>query len=112
MEQSANIIYNERDFDAICKMIELCREQGAVPILLIPPFLKEYKDKMKAETPEYCCDGFYQIIPRICSDIGVEYYDYSEDTRFTSKYEKLENCDYLNKEGAREFTDIIMRVKI
>ena len=108
IDENGNMIYLQEAIDAIYEMIDLCKERGAIPILITPPFTDRYIENVKKEAPQYYYHGFYDIIAEIQKDTGVEYYDYSMDKRFAKKYSEFANVDHLNKNGARTFTKIVM----
>lgn len=71
------------------------------------PFPQEYTDEIK-KTDEEFFNRFYSTIDQVVKDTGVEYYDYAFDERFANEYSLFMNIDHLNKEGARNFTNILM----
>lgn len=99
-------IQNQEEIDALYDLIERCNDKGAIPILITTPYLSEYTDEVKTEDSFY--NDFYSLINEVISDTGVEYYDYAFDSRFTSNYKWFMNSDHLNKEGARNFVNILM----
>lgn len=107
-DTEGNIIYQKKEINAIYKMITLCREEGMTPILITPPVTDAYIKKAREKAPEYCNQGFYDVISKIQEDTGVEYYDYSDDKRFAKNYSMFKDTDHMNKSGARKFTNIIM----
>lgn len=100
-------ILNQEEIDSIEDMVNSCYEWGCTPILVTTPFLEEYTDEIENEDPDFM-DDFYSHIKRIVEDTGVKYYDYAFDGRFAGRYECFKNSDHLNKEGARQFTNILM----
>ena len=107
VDENGNIIFSEEAENAINDMIVMCKEIGVTPILITPPFTKEYNSIIKEDATKFY-NEFYRIIEQICENMGVEYYNYSEDKRFENKYDLFANSDHLNKEGARVFTKIVM----
>lgn len=101
-------IENQEEIGALYALIKECQKKGAVPILITTPYLHEYTDIIKENTPDFY-DQFYSIIDRVVRDTGAEYYDYAFDERFASEYSWFLNSDHLNKEGARNFTNIVMQ---
>lgn len=99
-------IINHEEIGALYNLIFACKDKGAIPILITTPYLHEYTDEVRKSENFY--DQFYSIISQVTSDTGVEYYDYGFDERFSNNYEWFMNADHLNKEGARNFVDIIM----
>lgn len=106
LDENGERIFNEEEIEAVYDMIKLCKEIGARPVLVTPPFLAEYTDEVMKNDPHFLED-FYGVTEEIKNNTGVEYYDYSFDERFVGKYELFMNTDHLNKAGAEYFTDII-----
>lgn len=98
----------EESFQSLYDMIKLCREIGAKPILITVPYTQEYTNVIKKNDPEFFSD-FYSVIEKIKHNSGIEYYDYAFDERFCRDYNLFINSDHLNREGARKFTDILLR---
>lgn len=107
VDESGNRIINENEIDAVYKMIDLCREIGATPVLVTTPYLEEYVSAVEQEDPAFY-DDFYGQINQIILDKEVEYYDYQRDSAFYNQYELFMNTDHLNKSGAKVFTDMVM----
>lgn len=107
LDDGGNLICNKEEITALYEMIAICREIGATPILITTPFLSEYTDKAQECAAESLSE-FYRIIYQVIEDTDVKYYDYSIDERFKDEYSLFMNCDHLNKEGARVFTDILI----
>ena len=101
-------IENQEEIDALYALVKGCQEKGAVPILITTPFLHEYTDEVKENSPDFY-DHFYSVIDQVVRDTGVEYYYYAFDERFVNNYSWFINIDHLNKEGARNFVDILMQ---
>ena len=100
-------IRRQESFEAFYGIIHLCKELGARPILVTPPYMHEYTDEIKRNDPEFFGD-FYSLIDEIRYDTGLEYYDYAFDERFCGDYSLFVNSDHLNRNGARKFTDILL----
>jgi len=107
LDDSENRILNNKEIDALYELIDYCKGKGAVPILVTTPYLTEYTDEVKNSSPDFY-DVFYSIIDDVRESTGVEYFDYSFDERFSHSYKLFMNADHLNKEGARQFTNILM----
>ena len=99
---------NPEAFDSLYAFIELCREIGARPILVTVPYTRVYTDTIKEKDPKFFGD-FYSVIEEVRQKTGVEYYDYAFDERFCDNYNLFLNSDHLNREGARRFTNILLR---
>lgn len=107
LDANGNKIVNEEEVEALKYMIKESYEMGFIPILVTPPFLSEYTNEIKNNAPDFWGD-FYDMINKIVEETGVSYYDYAFDKRFIKKYEWFMNVDHLNKEGARQFVNILM----
>ena len=107
VDENGNRIINSENVEALYKMIEICRDIGATPILITTPYLTEYTDRVKENSGFY--DDFYDKIDQIVSNTGVEYYNYAFDKRFSNNYALFMNADHLNKTGALRFVDILMQ---
>lgn len=107
IDDSGNRIFNSNELDALYSLIDFCKEKGAIPILITTPYLAEYTNEVKKTAPDFY-DEFYSIVNTITKDTKIPYYDYAFDERFSNNYEWFMNTDHLNKEGARQFTNILM----
>lgn len=101
-----SLLVNENEIKALYDLINGCREIGAVPVLLTVPYTREYTDEMKNAEGFY--EWFYSFMDKVTEDTGTEFYDYAFDERFSDKHEWFMNADHLNKEGAGNFTDILI----
>lgn len=99
-------IYNKEEVNALYDMIQICKENDLIPVMVTTPFTWEYLNMIDEEDPEFY-DEFNQIISDICEKTGVQYCDYSRDERFKD-HELFRDADHLNDNGARLFTDIII----
>ena len=95
-----------QEIDEICNVINVCKENGAIPVLLVNPVCKDFYKIVEKMVP-----GFYQdhldIINEIISRTGVDFYDYSDDERICEHYDLFRDSDHLNKNGAALYTKII-----
>ena len=101
------IRYDKEDIDCLKKMIDLCREIGAEPILFTTPYLKEYVDVIRHNDPELLIE-FYRVVNEIKEEKQVEYYDWSQDEKFAEQYSLFADLDHLNSDGAHVFTEMLM----
>lgn len=98
---------NEENIKALYNMVTLCREIGAMPILVTTPYLSYYPNAVRRNDPSFFAD-FYGVINKFLADTGIKYYDYSEDERFKNNTAFFTNSDHLNRKGARLFTDTLL----
>lgn len=101
-------MHRQEAFESLYGMIELCRELEARPILVTVPYTRDYTETVRKNDPEFFGD-FYAEIDKIRANTGIEYYDYAFDKRLCDEYELFINSDHLNREGARRFTNILLR---
>lgn len=85
------------------EVINYCKEHGITPVLITTPFSVYYNNPV----PEEFLDQFHSTINLIASDTGVNYYDYSHDSRFTENLTLFSDSDHLNAEGADYFMEIL-----
>lgn len=108
VDEDGNRIFNKEEIQSAYDMIDLCKEIGAIPILIITPYLSEYTEAVFENDSKFY-DDFYGVMEKIQKDTGVKCYDYQFDARFASNYSWFINTDHLNREGARNFVDILMQ---
>ena len=104
IDENGNIIINNQELDAIYATINMCKENGWTPILITTPFLEEYTNQVWTNSPDFI-SLFYNIIDEIEVKTDVNYFDYSRNEEFATRYDYFMNSDHLNKEGARIFVD-------
>lgn len=101
-----NRVLNNIAIDSIEKMIDLCRERKAIPILVTTPYMTEYINTIKDNDPDFF-DDFNRVIIDIVNRKNVQYYDCAFDKRFCNNADLFINSDHLNSEGATKFTKIL-----
>lgn len=107
LDENGNRIINQEEIDSLYAIINLCKSKGATPVLVTTPYLIEYTNDVKLESPDFYND-FYNIINKVTALTGVSYYDFAMDERFVYDYSLFINADHLNKEGARKFVNILI----
>lgn len=107
LDENGKRWYNSEEIDALYKMIELCKMNNLVPVMVSTPLLTEYSKAVKENDPSFLND-FYGVIDTVVEKTGVTYLDYSFDTRFTNDYSLFFDVDHLNRVGALLFTEIIV----
>lgn len=98
-----NGIVNQEEIDALYNIVQLCKDKNIRPVLVTTPYLNEYTELAS----ESFLEGFYDLINRVQIETGVEYYDYSNDARFSNAYGLFMNSDHLNMEGAKKFVSVL-----
>lgn len=111
LDDERNRIVNDEEISALYDIIKICRESGCTPILVTTPYLAEYTETVLSKSKGFIED-FNKIIKKIKEKTGIQYMDYSNDIRFSDEYSLFMNADHLNKEGARKFTDILIKETI
>ncbi len=106
-DENGNRIINSDNVNALYNMIEICNKIGARPVLLTTPFSKEYIEMIQQVIPEFFQE-FSEKMNEIVTNSGVEYYDYSHDTRFLNHHNLFMDGDHLNETGAKIFVDILI----
>ncbi len=101
-------IINEEEVGALISMIEYCKELHTQPVPLTTPYLREYSDAVRDRDEDFFTD-FMEIMNRVREETDCRYLDYSGDERFAGEYELFTDADHLNREGARIFTDLLMK---
>lgn len=86
-------------------IIDYCKEHEITPVLVTTPFSKYYHDLVSEEFLQ----EFEEVITKVANDTGVSYYDYSNDSRFSSNLAYFMDADHLNSEGAACFMEILMK---
>ena len=99
-------ILNQQEVDALYEMLSICKDIGAIPVLVITPYLAEYPREVQNGFPVFL-EEFYSLLTQIVVENDVQIFDYSNDTRFSEAYHLFMNADHLNKTGARYFTNIL-----
>lgn len=86
-------------------IIEYCKEEEIVPVLITTPFSKYYYELI----PDSFLQEFQDVVTSIATDTGVNYYDYSHDPRFYENLVFFSDSDHLNEEGAAFFMQVLMQ---
>lgn len=117
-DADGSLIYNETEQQALYEMIDLCREIGATPILVVTPYTVDYSQTIEEQYPAFLSE-FDEVVRMIAAEKEVAYYDYSADYRFREYslyfddpehiYLFYLNSDHMSKMGATEFTKILLK---
>ncbi len=95
--------FQQDQIDLLKKIIEFCREKNITPILITPPYTRQYTQYISAEWMQ----EFYEVLVQICQEEQTVYYDYGMDARFMDSLWYFGDPDHLNTEGAQYFTQIL-----
>lgn len=105
-DKKGELIVNEEERQALYDIVDICREHGAIPVFVTVPYLKEYKETIENNYPDFM-DMFETTINQMAEELSVDWYDYSSDTRFVADYTLFMDSDHMNSEGAKKFTNIM-----
>lgn len=108
VDSDGSRVYNQEEIKAVIDLVNLVYELGGTPILITMPYLSEYTNAVKENDPDFY-DDFYDQIKKIQEETGVSYYDYQFDERFINRYDWFFNTDHMNKKGALEFTNVLIK---
>ncbi|MGL5258473.1 MAG: D-alanyl-lipoteichoic acid biosynthesis protein DltD [Lachnospiraceae bacterium] len=92
------------EYDALVRMIQLCKEKNFQVILTTVPTLPEYYESFSKEYKE----RFYKDMETISKEYNVPYIDYTGDERLLGDYSWYLDTDHLNGVGGSEFTKIFL----
>ena len=81
------------------------QERGITPVLITTPYTSYYYDLVNKNTG--FMTEFQDTITSVCKETGVNYYDYSHDTRICSDLNYFADGDHLNPAGALYFTGLM-----
>lgn len=107
-DEKGNLIYNQEEINAVYSMISLCKTKGWRPILITTPLLKEYSERALQDGKDQM-EAFHRLVDQIAKETDTPYYDYSLDKRFVNDHSLFMDGDHLNRNGARIFTDILLK---
>lgn len=94
----------QENVDCLTRIVRLCKEHGITPVLITTPFLSEYNDIIPADFLAMQMSFLDSFI----AEQGIEYLDFSRDSRFAGRYDLYINSTHLNGEGALYFTDLLL----
>ncbi len=99
-------LYLAENREILVQMIEHCRENGFVPVLVTTPV----SDKLNAEfTTEELNKFFYDNVKYVVEKENVPWCDLSQSEEFIHNYDLFGNCDHLNASGAAKFMEVFRR---
>lgn len=107
LDENGNRIRNQEEIDALYKIIDICEEIGATPVLITHPYSLVYENVINIYMPEFY-DDFNNTLHEVIDHTGVAYYNYTHDERFFNDFTYFRDTDHLNKDGAALFTEILM----
>lgn len=93
------------NMNVVCDMIDICRDRGAEPILLIPPVSEIMHDAVS----EKCLDVYLrEPVKKIIEQKQVRMFDY-ENEEALSDADLYLNSDCLNEKGREIFMKLVLR---
>lgn len=97
----------EIGYSALKKMIDMCIENGFIPILVTTPQTYLYNE---AVGEGRYSERLYKNIEQLKSEYknDILYWDYSHDKRFSDNLDLFFDSDHLNEKGAEMFTQIVL----
>ena len=83
-------------------ILALCRERGWKPVLVTPPYPREYTECF----PDDVLAAFRSLMTELARENGVEWLDHSCDEGYPLAY--FRDLDHLNEEGAHAFSAVLL----
>jgi len=96
-DESANIEY-------LKKIIEFCKENYFIPVLITPPFYETYSSYYPTEK----INKFLNTTEGLAKREKIPYLNYSKDKNFINNIDLFLNSDHLNYLGAKKFTSKVV----
>lgn len=102
--------YNENvlkdTYNSIVSIINYAKEKNIRLIFYTTPVYKSFTDYYSKES----INVMRNKMKLLKKEFGIEYYDFSEDTKFISNNKFYYNSDHLNKNGAKEFSENLIKI--
>lgn len=92
-----------RNRNTVIDIINYCREQGWIPVLVGLPYSKIINDTVSNQFKKMY---FYHPIEYVCQETGCDFWDYTDEVSLQDKNLYLE-VQYLNKRGRKCFMNLI-----
>ena len=101
----------QKNFSDLCKLIDLCYEYGAVPVIVSYP-VSDYVTKTYARDPTFF-DRFYGFVKELQQKYpDLVYMDYSHDNEFSNNNGYFKDAMHMNNAGAESFTrELILQLR-
>ncbi|WP_304425672.1 hypothetical protein [uncultured Adlercreutzia sp.] len=90
--------------DQLRQIVDLCAANGWNPIIVIPPFTDIMANRF---SDEFMKVFVYDNIAAAASEVPV--LDYFRDERFATNYSLFLDSEFLNPDGAKRFTEMVLR---
>lgn len=97
----------EKNFEEVCAIIDLCRANNTVPVLIAFPQSDVFNALYQSE------GGFFEEYERFVKDLqekypGLLFLDYSRDEKFAARHDYFIDAIHMNNSGAKEFTKTVI----
>ena len=87
-------------YTTVVSIVKYLQNKDIRLIMYTPPFFKLHTDLYDKETISIMKEN----MRKLQKSFGVDYYDFSTDTTFTSNHLIFRNADHLNEQGAKLFS--------
>lgn len=95
--------YMEENTDLLIEMIEYCRDNNFIPVLITIPVYHSLTDAFTQEELE---TYYFSNIKETVQETNVLYIDYSRDSRFVNNPSYYNNSDHMSADGGKAFLQI------
>ncbi len=97
----------EQNFKEVSEIIDLCRDNKTVPVLVSYPPVDMWNELFSADP------DFFETFERFTKELqdkypGLVYLDYSRDENFTKRHDYYMDSVHMNNAGAEEFTKTLV----
>ncbi len=100
-----NQMIYEKGVHLLKEIVLFCKKSGYRLVIVIPPMHKALASLFLSSDIENLIDGFI----RSSIDDSVEYYNMMDDKQFSEDSSFFINSYYLNKRGAKEYTNYLLK---
>lgn len=90
--------------DILNEMIDFCKERNIQPVLVLPPMYHTLAERFPSEARRMLLDDFLELV----DDKSVRFLNYMDDMRFSHDSSLFMNSFFLNRNGAKKFTRIVL----
>lgn len=87
------------------EMVAFCKERNITPVMVLPPMYHTLSDKFDNHARKILLEDLMDSI----KDKSVMFLNYMDDSRFSNDRSLFQNSFLLNKNGARKFTEIVLK---
>lgn len=101
--ENKEVYFMEERMEDLRRILDYCKENGITPVLITAPYTSLYSDM----APDSFKQELTAVVESVCASTGANYYDYSEDERFSEDLTLFSDADHLNETGAAIFMKTI-----